>query len=42
MIGTCTCGHRPAAHEHYRAGTDCALCPCPIYRRRWLRRTHRA
>lgn len=25
----CTdCGHSRAAHQHYRAGTACALCPC--------------
>ena len=23
----CSCGHRYVAHEHYRAGTDCSLCP---------------
>jgi hypothetical protein len=30
----CRCGHARAAHEHYRRGTDCALCPgdCPRYR----------
>ncbi len=28
----CTCGHGKAAHEHYRAGSDCALCTCPRYR----------
>ena len=31
----CRCGHPYAAHEHYRAGTDCGLCPtghCPRYR----------
>jgi hypothetical protein len=31
------CGHAHEAHQHYRAGTDCALCPpgdCPKYRRR--------
>ena len=22
----CRCGHARNAHEHYRAGTDCALC----------------
>ena len=37
----CTCGHGRTAHEHYRAGTECALCPpdrCRAYdgpRRRW-------
>jgi hypothetical protein len=23
----CTCGHTHEAHEHYRRGSDCALCP---------------
>lgn len=23
----CRCGHQLDAHQHYRAGTDCALCP---------------
>lgn len=23
----CVCGHRQVAHEHYRAGSDCASCP---------------
>jgi len=22
----CQCGHARAAHEHYRKGTDCAIC----------------
>jgi hypothetical protein len=25
--GMCVCGHALNAHEHYRKGTDCALCP---------------
>lgn len=25
------CGHDAAAHEHYRSGIDCGLCPCPGY-----------
>ncbi|GAA4121676.1 hypothetical protein GCM10022215_26800 [Nocardioides fonticola] len=29
----CRCGHEHAAHEHYRRGTDCALCDCRRYRR---------
>jgi hypothetical protein len=36
--GGCRCGHPRAAHEHYRKGTECALCGpavCPRYRRRW-------
>jgi hypothetical protein len=23
----CKCGHERAAHEHYRSGAECALCP---------------
>jgi hypothetical protein len=23
----CVCGHAMNAHEHYRKGTDCAVCP---------------
>lgn len=23
----CTCGHPRTAHEHYRPGTECSLCP---------------
>jgi hypothetical protein len=42
----CVCGHAVAAHEHYRRGTDCALCSgreCPQFRNAagligWLRR----
>lgn len=30
---TCVCGHEQDAHEHYRPGTDCALCDCPRFRR---------
>lgn len=22
------CGHSHAAHQHYRAGRDCAICDC--------------
>jgi hypothetical protein len=36
----CRCGHDHEAHEHYRPGTDCALCECkrwnpphPLWRR---------
>ena len=25
---TCKCGHPGDAHQHYRNGTDCALCDC--------------
>jgi len=31
---TCACGHPQEAHEHYRPGSDCALCDCPRFRRR--------
>ncbi len=27
----CRCGHPHEAHEHYRPGTDCALCSCSCY-----------
>jgi hypothetical protein len=27
----CVCRHVKQAHEHYRRGTDCALCDCPRY-----------
>lgn len=30
--GLCRCGHLSEAHEHYRRGTDCALCDCARYR----------
>jgi hypothetical protein len=30
----CVCGHVQDAHEHYRPGTDCALCDCPKFRRK--------
>jgi hypothetical protein len=30
---SCTCGHGKQTHEHYRAGSDCALCGCGRYRR---------
>lgn len=23
----CKCGHDRSAHEHYRKGSECALCP---------------
>ena len=26
VVNPCTCGHPKAAHEHYRAGTDCGVC----------------
>ena len=28
----CTCGHPHQAHEHYRRGTDCAMCACVRFR----------
>jgi hypothetical protein len=30
----CRCGHDRQAHRHYRPGSDCGLCECP----RWTRR----
>lgn len=27
----CGCGHANRAHQHYRKGTDCALCVCPRF-----------
>jgi hypothetical protein len=32
------CGHGRRAHEHYRSGSDCALCDCPRFSRPLLRR----
>jgi hypothetical protein len=26
----CTCGHGHDAHEHYRRGSDCSLCPAGV------------
>lgn len=35
-MSRCVCGCVRAPHQHYRRGTDCALCPdCPRWRRRW-------
>jgi hypothetical protein len=28
---TCYCDHSENAHQHYRAGTDCAGCSCPAF-----------
>ena len=28
----CRCGHQARAHEHYRRGSDCALCECSRYK----------
>jgi hypothetical protein len=30
---TCTCGHQPEAHQHYRPGSDCGMCECPQWSR---------
>jgi hypothetical protein len=30
---SCSCGHGKHAHEHYRRGSDCALCACGKFRR---------
>jgi hypothetical protein len=34
----CRCGHVSVAHEHYRRGTDCALCGCGRYKSAQARR----
>lgn len=34
----CSCGHGKQAHEHYRAGSDCALCSCRRFHRPLLTR----
>ena len=31
LLSTCRCGHPRTAHQHYRAGSDCALCDCPKF-----------
>ncbi|MGB5113372.1 MAG: hypothetical protein WBO08_17845 [Mycobacterium sp.] len=34
---TCRCGHERTAHDHYRSGSECALCPpgeCAHFNRR--------
>ncbi|RZT87374.1 hypothetical protein EV383_4294 [Pseudonocardia sediminis] len=28
----CRCGHDADAHEHFRAGSECATCDCARYR----------
>lgn len=33
MNVNCRCGHERDAHDHYRASTNCALCPCRHYGR---------
>jgi hypothetical protein len=35
---SCSCGHGKQAHDHYRRGSDCSLCPCQRYRRPLLQR----
>ncbi|WP_369255633.1 hypothetical protein [Geodermatophilus amargosae] len=38
-VATCSdCGHGRQAHQHYRRGTDCALCGCDRFRRSLLAR----
>lgn len=32
MEQRCSCGHDKPVHEHWRSGSDCALCSCPRYR----------
>jgi hypothetical protein len=34
----CGCGHGRQAHEHYRAGSDCATCDCGRFARPFLAR----
>jgi hypothetical protein len=39
-LRNCRCGHERRAHEHYRRGSDCAICKpgiCRRYRRTWGR-----
>jgi hypothetical protein len=38
VTAACTCSHGRTAHEHYRRGTDCALCGCRKYHRPLLDR----
>lgn len=38
---SCRCGHDKDLHTHYRRGSDCAICPCPKFRRQWLRSSPR-
>lgn len=28
---SCHCTHTRPPHEHYRGGSECALCDCPRY-----------
>jgi hypothetical protein len=32
MERACRCGHGAETHEHFRAGSDCAVCDCPRFR----------
>jgi hypothetical protein len=36
----CSCGHGKQTHQHYRAGSDCALCGCGKYQRPLRRLLH--
>ena len=38
MAKPCSCGHGKQAHEHYRRGSDCAMCSCAKYSRPFLSR----
>jgi hypothetical protein len=31
-VQSCRCGHGSAAHEHFRAGSECVACDCTRYR----------
>jgi hypothetical protein len=31
-VTACRCGHGAHAHEHYRRGSECALCACAGFR----------
>ena len=37
----CRCGHVQGTHEHYRRGSDCAVCDCVKYVRQGGRRLFR-
>lgn len=37
FCGRRRCGHTRDSHQHFRQGTDCALCRCPRYRREPVR-----
>jgi hypothetical protein len=41
QASACRCGHVRDTHEHYRRGTDCAVCDCRRYVRRDRRRLFR-